>query len=130
MSLGAPFANGTTIHSPAFGSEATPVGMAQFTMNRPSRDYAEALPMRRAMSRGRSATVAATTSSPSPEVASLTEPNAMVDQWDLDDEGRRLRSRTETVGEYFAQEQPLLRPLPREVFETGCRFAPRVDPSR
>ena len=50
----------------------------------------------------------------------------MVDQWDLDDEGRRLRSRTRTIGEYFAQEQPLLRPLPREVFETGRRFTPRV----
>ncbi len=49
---------------------------------------------------------------PVPEVASLTELNALVDQWDLDDEGRRLRSKTRTIGEYFAQEQPLLRPCP------------------
>lgn len=64
---------------------------------------------------------------PVPEVASLTELNAMVDQWDLDDEGRRLRSKTRTIGEYFAQEQPLLRPLPREVFETGRWFTPLVN---
>ncbi|WP_405821228.1 IS21 family transposase [Streptomyces sp. NBC_01390] len=64
---------------------------------------------------------------PVPEVASLTELNAMVDQWNLDDEGRRLRSKTRTIGEYFAQEQPLLRPLPREVFETGRWFTPRVN---
>lgn len=63
---------------------------------------------------------------PVPEVASLTELNAMVDQWDVDDEGRSLRSKTRTIGEHFAQEQPLLRPLPREVFETGGWFTPRV----
>ncbi|WP_327593365.1 Mu transposase domain-containing protein [Streptomyces chartreusis] len=64
---------------------------------------------------------------PVPEVASLAELNEMVDQWDLADEGRRLRSRTRTVGECFAQEQPLLRPLPHEVFETGRWFTPRVN---
>ncbi|MGV9350954.1 hypothetical protein ACWDSD_40750 [Streptomyces spiralis] len=64
---------------------------------------------------------------PVPEAASLTELNAMVDQWDLDDEGRRLRSRTRTIGKYFAQEQPLLRSLPREAFETGRWFTPRVN---
>ncbi|MFI9082098.1 hypothetical protein ACIGW8_37685 [Streptomyces sioyaensis] len=48
----------------------------------------------------------------------------MADQRDLDDEG--LRSKSRTIGEYFAQEQPLLRPLPREVFETGRWFTPRV----
>ncbi|WP_449338966.1 IS21 family transposase [Streptomyces chartreusis] len=64
---------------------------------------------------------------PVPEVASLAELNEMVDQWDLADEGRRLRSRTCTVGEYLAQEQPLLRPLPHEVFETGRWFTPRVN---
>ncbi|MFD7541359.1 hypothetical protein [Streptomyces sp. NPDC059819] len=51
----------------------------------------------------------------------------MVDAWDLADEGRRLRSRTRTVGEYFAAEQPLLKPLPTEPFETGRWFTPRVD---
>lgn len=64
---------------------------------------------------------------PVPEVASLTELNAMVDQWDVDDEGRRLRTKTRTIGESFSREQPLLRPLPREVFETGRWFTPRVN---
>ncbi|MBZ9644339.1 hypothetical protein [Streptomyces sp. PSKA30] len=64
---------------------------------------------------------------PVPEVASLTELNAMVDQWDQDDEGRRLRGRTHTIGDYFVQEQHLLRPLPTEPFETGRWFTPRVN---
>ncbi|MFC4506024.1 MULTISPECIES: hypothetical protein [Streptomyces] len=64
---------------------------------------------------------------PRPEVASLTEPNAMADQWDLDDESRRLRSKSRTIGEHFAHEQPLLRPPPREVSETGRGFTPRVN---
>lgn len=64
---------------------------------------------------------------PVPEDASLTELNAMVDQWDLDDETRRLRGRTRPVGDYFRQEQHLLRPLPTEPFETGRWFTPRVD---
>ncbi|MEU3895431.1 IS21 family transposase [Streptomyces sp. NPDC045251] len=64
---------------------------------------------------------------PVPEVASLTELNAMVDHWDLEDEARRLRGRTRPVGDYFCQEQHLLRPLPAEPFETGRWFTPRVD---
>lgn len=48
----------------------------------------------------------------------------MVDQWDLDDEGRRLRSKTRTVGEHFARAQSLPRPLPRDVFETGRWYTP------
>ncbi|MEU8954890.1 IS21 family transposase [Streptomyces sp. NPDC048518] len=64
---------------------------------------------------------------PVPEVASLAELNELVDRWDLQDEGRRLRSRTRTVGESFAHEQPMLRPLPTEVFETGRWFTPRVN---
>ncbi|MFF8973673.1 hypothetical protein [Streptomyces sp. NPDC014995] len=51
----------------------------------------------------------------------------MVDQWDLDDEARRLRGRTRTVGDYFAAEQHLLKPLPTEPFETGRWFTPRVN---
>ncbi|WP_442804394.1 Mu transposase domain-containing protein [Streptomyces luteogriseus] len=31
------------------------------------------------------------------------------------------------MGEYFAAEQPLLRPLPQEPFETGRLFSLRVD---
>ncbi|MFJ2774802.1 hypothetical protein [Streptomyces sp. NPDC087300] len=64
---------------------------------------------------------------PVPEVATLAELNEMVDQWDLQDEARRIRSRTKTVGEYFAMEQQRLKPLPIEPFETGRWFTPRVD---
>lgn len=64
---------------------------------------------------------------PVPQVKSLAELNAVVDQWDLADEGRRLRSRTRTIGEYFASEQHLLKPLPTEPFETGRWFSPRVN---
>jgi hypothetical protein len=51
----------------------------------------------------------------------------MVDQWDRQDDARRIGSRPKTVAEYFAFEQPLLRPLPDEPFETGRMFTPRVD---
>jgi len=64
---------------------------------------------------------------PLPAVATLAELNAMIDQWDAADDHRRIGDRARTVGEYFAIEQPLLAPLPDEVFETGRLFAPRVD---
>ncbi|GAA2287133.1 transposase [Streptomyces ruber] len=64
---------------------------------------------------------------PVPQVASLAELNALVDAWDQADEARRIGLRTGTVGQYFAQEQPLLRGLPGEPFETGRWFTPRVD---
>jgi hypothetical protein len=64
---------------------------------------------------------------PVPEVDSLAELNAMVERWDAEDDDRRIRSRPWTIGEYFAVERPLLRPLPDEPFETGRLFSPRVD---
>ncbi|WP_037827303.1 IS21 family transposase, partial [Streptomyces sp. NRRL B-1347] len=64
---------------------------------------------------------------PVPEVSSLAELNAMVDRWDEWDEGRRIRSRPRTVGEYFAAERVLLKPLPDEPFETGRLFTLRVN---
>lgn len=64
---------------------------------------------------------------PVPDVQSLTELNALIDQWDQDDDQRRIGSRARTVGEHFAVEAPLLRPLPEEPFETGRLFTPRVD---
>ncbi|MFE3187279.1 hypothetical protein ACFXKR_41605 [Streptomyces violascens] len=64
---------------------------------------------------------------PVPHVKTLAELNERVDGWDVADEERRLRSRTRTIGEAFAQEAPQLRPLPAEVFETGRWFTPRVD---
>jgi hypothetical protein len=51
----------------------------------------------------------------------------MVDQWDLEDETRRIGSRPRTVGEYFAIKQPMLKPVPDEPFETGVVLSPRVD---
>ncbi|MCB5910413.1 Mu transposase domain-containing protein [Streptomyces pinistramenti] len=61
------------------------------------------------------------------EVSSLAELNEMVDQWDRQDGTRRIGSRPKTVAGCFAVEQPLLRPLPEEPFETGGLFTPRVD---
>ncbi|MGW4914552.1 hypothetical protein [Streptomyces sp. NPDC004270] len=64
---------------------------------------------------------------PVPEAASLTELNVMVDQWDQDDEARRLRGRISTIGDYFGAEQHLLAPLPTEPLESGRWFTPRVN---
>ncbi|MER6523148.1 IS21 family transposase [Streptomyces sp. NPDC001553] len=43
---------------------------------------------------------------PVPVVDSLAQLNAMVDQWDIDDEARRISSRPHMIGEYFRSEQP------------------------
>ncbi|WSU42001.1 hypothetical protein OG510_12450 [Streptomyces sp. NBC_01089] len=51
----------------------------------------------------------------------------MIDRWDQEDDARRIRSRTHTIGEYFATEQPLLAPLPEDPFETGRLSTPRID---
>ncbi|MDX3434287.1 IS21 family transposase [Streptomyces sp. ME01-18a] len=64
---------------------------------------------------------------PVPEVSSLAELNEMVEQWDRQDDARRIGARPKTVAEYFALEHPLLMPLPEEPFETGRLFTPRVD---
>lgn len=64
---------------------------------------------------------------PVPEVVSLAELNAMIEQWDEEDERRRIGSRPRPVSEYFAVERPLLQPLPDEPFETGRLFSLRVD---
>ncbi|MBG0831626.1 IS21 family transposase [Planomonospora sp. ID67723] len=64
---------------------------------------------------------------PVPDVASLAELNALIDSWDRHDERRRIRMRTQTIGERFAQEQSLLRPLPIEPFEIGRLLTPRVN---
>jgi transposase len=64
---------------------------------------------------------------PVPDVDSLAELNALVDAWDAADDARRIGARPRTIGEMFALEAPLLRPLPEEPFETGRWFTPRVD---
>jgi transposase len=64
---------------------------------------------------------------PVPDVPSIATLNVLIDQWDAADEARRIGSHARTVGELFAIEQPLLKPLPGESFETGRWFTPRVD---
>jgi hypothetical protein len=64
---------------------------------------------------------------PVPQVGSLAQLNAMIDVWDAEDDSRRIALRARTVGQDFATEQPRLRPLPDEPFETGRMFTPRVD---
>ncbi|MEV4283694.1 IS21 family transposase [Actinoplanes xinjiangensis] len=64
---------------------------------------------------------------PVPRVESFDQLNAMVDQWDDQDDARRIGTRDRTVGEDFAVEQPLLARLPDDDFETGIWLTPRVD---
>lgn len=64
---------------------------------------------------------------PVPKVASLDELNARLAVADEADDSRRIDGRIRTVGEDFALEQPLLRPLPVEDFESGLWLTPRVD---
>jgi transposase len=64
---------------------------------------------------------------PVPQVDTLAELNALVDRWDEQDDARRIRLRPKTIGEYFADERPLLAPLPEEPFETGYVSSLRVD---
>ncbi|NMN99021.1 IS21 family transposase [Antrihabitans stalactiti] len=64
---------------------------------------------------------------PVPDVASIEELNALIESWDIADDDRRIGARPHTVGEHFAIERPLLKPLPSERFETGRWSHPRVD---
>jgi hypothetical protein len=64
---------------------------------------------------------------PVPKVDSLAELNSRLDAADRRDDYRRIGHRLSTVGLDFAAEQPLLRPLPAERFETGLWLTPRVD---
>ena len=63
---------------------------------------------------------------PVPVVDSLAELNEKIDRWDAEDDERRVGMRVR-AGDYFAIEQPLLKPLPAEPFETGSLFTARVD---
>jgi len=64
---------------------------------------------------------------PVPKVDTLDELNARLAAADRADDGRRIDTRIRTVGEDFATERPLLRPLPAEEFEPGLWLTPRVD---
>jgi transposase len=64
---------------------------------------------------------------PVPKVDSLAELNARLVAADRADDHRRITNRVRTVGQDFALEAPLLRPLPSEVFQTGLSLEPLVD---
>jgi transposase len=64
---------------------------------------------------------------PVPEVDTLAELNLRVERADVSDDSRRVDGRVVTVGQAFAVEAPLLRPLPAEAFEPGLLLTPRVD---
>ena len=64
---------------------------------------------------------------PMPKVASITQLNTYFARCDANDDHRRVGQRTSTVGDDFAVEKALLRPLPAEGFETGIVLRPRVD---
>ncbi len=51
---------------------------------------------------------------PVPEVDSIAELNATIDWWDIADDARRVGARANAIGELFAVEAPLLKPLPDE----------------
>jgi hypothetical protein len=64
-----------------------------------------------------------------PVVDSLDELNEKIRIWDEADNGRRIGDRIRTVGQDFAVEAPLLRPVPEEGFDPGLSLTPRVDRS-
>ncbi len=66
---------------------------------------------------------------PMPEVDSLGELNEKIRGWETDDERRRITGHARTIGEDFAAERRLLRPLPEEEFDPGIVLHPRVDRS-
>ncbi len=57
----------------------------------------------------------------------MAELNALLIGYDLADDARRIGNRTLSVGQHFAFEASLLRPLPTELFQTGLVLTPRVD---
>jgi transposase len=64
---------------------------------------------------------------PVPKVESMAELNDLLIGYDQADDARRISNRTMSVGQHYAFEATLLRPLPTERFETGLGLTPRVD---
>jgi hypothetical protein len=64
---------------------------------------------------------------PVPEVETLEELNERIAQAEQVEDSRRIGARIRTIGQDFATEAELLRPLPDEPFETGLLATPRVD---
>jgi hypothetical protein len=57
----------------------------------------------------------------------LAELNARLEAYDEADDARRISNRITTIGQDFAREARLLRPVPVERFEAGLVLTPRVD---
>lgn len=64
---------------------------------------------------------------PVPKVSTLAELNDRLARFDRADDHRHIATRIRTVGEDYAAEAPLLRPLPGDGFETGRWLSPLVD---
>ncbi len=64
---------------------------------------------------------------PMPVVDSIDELNALLEAADDADDARRVGNRATSVGQDWAFEKTLLRPLPAESFDTALTLTPRVD---
>jgi transposase len=64
---------------------------------------------------------------PMPVVDSIEELNALLAAADDADDARRVGNRATSVGQDWAFEKTLLRPLPGETFDTALTLTPRVD---
>lgn len=64
---------------------------------------------------------------PMPAVGSIEELNALLAAADDADDARRVGNRSASVGQDWALEKTLLRPLPTESFDTALTLTPRVD---
>jgi hypothetical protein len=64
---------------------------------------------------------------PMPVVDSIEELNALLEAADDADDARRVGNRANSVGQDWAFEKTLLRPLPTESFDTALTLTPRVD---
>ena len=64
---------------------------------------------------------------PMPDVTTLADLNARLEQIDAAEDRRRIDNRTLTIGHDFALEQALLRPSPGHGIDPGLTLTPRVD---
>ena len=64
---------------------------------------------------------------PMPVVDSIDQLNALLEAADDADDARRIANRANSVGQDWAFEKTLLRPLPTESFDTALTLTPRVD---
>ncbi len=64
---------------------------------------------------------------PMPDVTTLADLNARLEQIDAAEDRRRIDNRTLTIGHDFALEQALLRPLPAHGIDPGLTLTPRVN---